>query len=109
MLAVAAAIIHLIVTLVYTPLIRRLPHSRINLVSIEVTYEDGRGVLRDVLAATTERGYAVSNVDVARRSDDHDTVAVSLEAEGKGAPHHLVDALHGIGGVVDVRWNDVAE
>lgn len=74
-----------------------------------MTYEDGRGVLRDVLSATTERGYTVSNVGVARRNEDREIVAVSLEAEGKGAAHLLVDTLHGIDGVVDVRWNDVAE
>jgi putative Mg2+ transporter-C (MgtC) family protein len=100
---------HLIVTLVYAPLTRRLPPSRISLVSIEITYRDGHGVLRDVLSATTDLGYSVSNVDVARQADSRDVVAVSLEAEGKGAPDRLVDALHGLGGVVDVRWRDSSE
>lgn len=108
-LAVAATVMHLIVTLVYAPLTRRLPPSRISLVSIEITYRDGHGVLRDVLSATTDLGYSVSNVDVARQADSRDVVAVSLEAEGKGAPDRLVDALHGLGGVVDVRWRDSSE
>jgi len=109
LLAVAATIVHLVVTLGYTPLIRRLPPSRISLTSIEVSYQDGRGVLRDVLAATTDLGYAVSNLEVARKDHGRDVVAVALDAEGKGSPHHLVDALQQIGGVVDVRWSDAAE
>lgn len=109
-LAVAATVMHLVVTLVYAPLTRRLPPSRISLVSVEITYRDGHGVLRDVLSATTDLGYTVSNVEVARqREEERDVVAVGLEAEGKGGPHRLVDALQGVGGVVDVRWQESAE
>ena len=101
-LAVAATVMHLVVTLVYAPLTRRLPPSWISLVSVEITYRDGHGVLRDVLST-------VSNVEVARQRDERDIVALGLEAEGKGGPHRLVDALQGVGGVVDVRWQESAE
>src|SRR3954468_21867950 len=42
-LAAGATAVHLIVTLVYTPLVRKLPPSRRELTSIEVSYRDGHG------------------------------------------------------------------
>ena len=52
-LAAAATAMHLIITMVYTPLVRRLPSSTHSLTSFRVTYEDGQGILRDVMSATT--------------------------------------------------------
>jgi putative Mg2+ transporter-C (MgtC) family protein len=108
-LAVAATVVHLIVTLVYTPLTRRLPASRITLTSVEVSYRDGLGVLRDVLTATTDLGYVISNVEVTRSDEQRDIVAVSLEAEGKRGRDELVESIQGLAGVVDVRSMDRSE
>jgi putative Mg2+ transporter-C (MgtC) family protein len=108
-LAVGATAIHLIVTLVYAPLTRRLPASRITLTSVEVSYHDGLGVLRDVLTATTNLGYVISNVEVTRSDEQRDIVAVSLEAEGKRSRDELVDNIQRLTGVVDVRSMDRSE
>jgi putative Mg2+ transporter-C (MgtC) family protein len=107
--AVAATAMHLIVTLVYTPIVRRLPPSRRSLTSLAVSYHDGRGVLRDVLTATTNLGYVVSNLEVARKDEESDVVVVSLDAEGKRSPDDLLDALQRVGGVVDVRSGEPTE
>jgi putative Mg2+ transporter-C (MgtC) family protein len=109
LLAIGATAVHLIVTLVYAPLVRRLPPSRRALTSVEVSYRDGQGVLRDVLAATTDMGYVVSNVGVTRDDDRSDVVAVSLDAEGKRGPGDLVSALQGVYGVVGVRSTEPTE
>jgi putative Mg2+ transporter-C (MgtC) family protein len=107
--AIAATGMHLIVALVYTPIVRRLPPSRRSLTSFAVSYHDGRGVLREVLTATTDLGYVVSDLEVARRDEESDVVVVSLDAEGKRSPNELIDALQRIGGVVDVRAGEPTE
>jgi putative Mg2+ transporter-C (MgtC) family protein len=108
-LAAAATAIYLIVAFVYTPVVRRLPTSQYSLTSFRVSYKDGQGVLREVLAATTSLGYMVSNVGVERFDDDRDIVSVSLDAEGRRRPQELVDALQRVQGVVDVRSTDPTE
>jgi putative Mg2+ transporter-C (MgtC) family protein len=80
-----------------------------HLTSFRVSYEDGHGVLRDVMATTTGLGYVMSNVG-AERSDHHrDIVSVSMDAEGRRRPEELVDALQQVHGVVDVRSTDPTE
>jgi putative Mg2+ transporter-C (MgtC) family protein len=108
-LATAATVVHLIVTLVYAPLVRKLPPSRRELTSIEVSYRDGQGVLRDVLSATTDLGYVVANVEVARDDARSEVVAVSLDAEGKRGQSDLVSALQRVDGVVGVRSSGSTE
>ena len=108
-LAIAATAIHLTVAFVYTPLVRLLPASKYSLTSFEVSYHDGRGVLRDVLSATTDLGYVVSNVEVARNEAHTDVVAVSMDVEGKRRSEELVEALQQVRGVLDVRSSDPNE
>jgi putative Mg2+ transporter-C (MgtC) family protein len=108
-LAIAATVIHLVVAFAYTPLVRRLPTSQYSLTSFEVSYHDGRGVLRDVLSATTGLGYVVSNLEVTRRERSDDLVAVSMDVEGKRRPQELVEALQRVGGVIGVRSSDSNE
>jgi putative Mg2+ transporter-C (MgtC) family protein len=109
LLAIAATAIHLVVSFVYTPLVRRLPTSQYSLTSFEVSYHDGQGVLRDVLSATTDLGYVVSNLEVTRLEEQHDVVAVSMDVEGKRRPQELVEALQRVGGVMDVRSSEPNE
>jgi putative Mg2+ transporter-C (MgtC) family protein len=108
-LAAATTVIHLIVAFVYTPLVRRLPTSSYSMTSFQVSYRDGQGVLRDVLAQTTDLGYVVSNLQVERLDDDRQIVAVSMDAEGRRHPQELVNALQQLRGVIQVRSNDPTE
>lgn len=108
-LATAATMVHLIVALVYTPLVRRLPTSTYALTSFRVRYEDGQGVLRDVLSATTALGYVVSNLEVERLDGGANLVAVSMDAEGRRHPRELVDSLLQLAGVHDVRTSEPME
>jgi putative Mg2+ transporter-C (MgtC) family protein len=102
-LATFGTALHLVVAFVFTPLVHRLPRSRVSLASVEVSYRDGRGILRSVLSRTTELGYLVSEVEVTRHDPAHDIVSVSIDAEGVREPSQLVDALQALGGVVEVR------
>jgi putative Mg2+ transporter-C (MgtC) family protein len=103
LLATLGTALHLVVAFVFTPLVHRLPRSRVSLASVEVSYRDGRGILRSVLSRTTELGYLVSEVEVTRHDAARDIVSVSIDAEGMREPSELVDALQALGGVVEVR------
>jgi putative Mg2+ transporter-C (MgtC) family protein len=103
MLAIAGTAMHLIVAFIYTPLVRRLPTSQYSLTTFEVSYHDGQGILREVLSATTDLGYMVSNLDLARADERRDIVTVTLDAEGRRRPEELIEALQQVGGVIDVK------
>jgi putative Mg2+ transporter-C (MgtC) family protein len=109
LLAIAATGMHMVVAFVYTPIVRRLPTSRFSLTSLEVSYRDGEGVLRDILSSTTDLGYVVTNLDVKRMNGRDQVVSVSLDAEGRRRPEDLVDTLQHLGGVVAVRSTDQLE
>ena len=108
-LTTAATIWHLIVAFIFTPILRRMPVSRFVVTTLEVSYHDGRGVLRDILEATTDLGYVITNLDVGRKEGDDDIVPVSLDAEGKGDRHELVETLQQLDGVAKVRVTDEVE
>ena len=103
LLATLGTALHLVVAFVFTPLVHRLPRSRVSLASVELSYRDGRGILRSVLSRTTDLGYLVSEVEVTRHDPSRDIVSVSIDAEGVREPSELVDALQALGGVVEVR------
>ena len=50
----------------FRPLERRLPKSRWAPSSLRVAYEDGRGILRDILIVCTHEEFAVTGVEVER-------------------------------------------
>jgi putative Mg2+ transporter-C (MgtC) family protein len=109
LLAIVATGMHMVVTFVYTPIVRLLPTSKYSLTSLEVSYRDGEGVLRDILSSATDLGYVVTNLDVARMNGQDRIVSVSLDAEGRRRPEELVDTLQHLGGVVAVRTSDQLE
>jgi putative Mg2+ transporter-C (MgtC) family protein len=80
-----------------------MPSSRIVEQDIEVTYRDGHGILRQVIADTTSRRFAVSDLDVQRRDPDRSLVEVSFRIEGRGDSEHLAEAIGRIDGVTSVR------
>jgi putative Mg2+ transporter-C (MgtC) family protein len=66
-LAVAVTLIHFAVVVLAFPAIeRRLPKSRWAPSSLQISYQDGRGVLREVLASCTRSEFSVSRVQVER-------------------------------------------
>lgn len=66
-LAIAVTVIHFVVVVLAFPAIeRRLPKSRWAPSSLQISYQDGRGVLREVLASCTRSEFSVSRVQVER-------------------------------------------
>ena len=61
-LAALATGIYFIVALAFPLAVRRLPRSATAISALQVRYPDGHGILRDVLAETTSRGFAIDDI-----------------------------------------------
>jgi putative Mg2+ transporter-C (MgtC) family protein len=120
-LALFVTALHFFVIFAFPALMERLPKSRWTPSSLQVTYEDGRGILREVLVVCTQQDFAVSRVRVARESSaasgDADglaedtaprrVVTVALEVQGTRSVAKLAAKLAEISGVVSVNAGDV--
>ena len=106
LLALVVTAGHFIVVFGYTALGSRLPTSRFSESGVRVVYEDGRGVLRDVLAESTSRGFAIARVGTQHLHTTPATVAVTLAVQGAGSVNDLAVALDGVDGVVNVSASD---
>jgi putative Mg2+ transporter-C (MgtC) family protein len=115
LLAIATTLAYFFVVFALSPLARRLPASPYAPSALRVVYEDGRGILRQVLAACTSRDFKVADVNVDRaEGGPHDgsaggPVSVALEIHGPGAVAALAAELGEIEGVVSVAAGDVNE
>lgn len=118
LLAVVVTLLHFVIVLGYTPLTRRLAGART--ASYTITYIDGHGVLRDLLAACTGHAWSVAalrstevsmSADVESPADGDDAVrqrlvSVTIDLTGPGADGAAV-ALGGVDGVTQIaRFDD---
>jgi putative Mg2+ transporter-C (MgtC) family protein len=120
-LAVTTTIIHFIIMLGFPRLVTYLPRAKRTSTRIRIAYQDGRGLLRDILVACTKLRFAIDNVDVERKQsladaaqDDADfektdaaaatkgLVFLSLQVRGKRPISHLIASLSDIDGVTQV-------
>jgi putative Mg2+ transporter-C (MgtC) family protein len=125
-LALFVTALHFVVVFVFPQIVERLPRSRWTPSPLQLTYEDGRGILREVLVACTQQDFAVSRVRVERDSSvDSQTpqgpaepgeparpahkrvVTVTLEVQGTRPVAKLAAKLAEINGVVSVLAGDV--
>jgi putative Mg2+ transporter-C (MgtC) family protein len=130
-LALFVTALHFLVVFAFPYVVTRLPKSRWTPSPLKVTYEDGRGILRDVLVVCTQQDFAVSQVRVERESvlgdrqdasDSPDSgapgeagahsepkriVTVALEIQGIRSVAKLAAKLADIDGVLAVNAGDV--
>ncbi len=110
-LALAATAGHFLIVFGYLRLAQALPRSRYVGFGVHVVYEDGRGILRDVLGQCTEAGFAIGEVTSQRYEHDIGgvpAVAVNLEVVGQPTVDPLTAALEQVGGVFEVTTRDLA-
>lgn len=100
-LALVVTALHFIVVSVFTALTRRLPGSREFACQIEVVYEDGRGLLREVLPRLTSEGWTVSRVE--SHGSSRGMAVLTVEVNGPSDDGRLVQALTEIDGVRSVQ------
>jgi putative Mg2+ transporter-C (MgtC) family protein len=111
-LAIAATAGHFLVVLGYPTLAARLPRSRYLGFGLRVVYEDGRGILRRILAESTRRGFAIVHVatrQLERQVSGAPAVAVTLEVRGQPSADALAAALQDLDGVFEVSTTDLAQ
>jgi putative Mg2+ transporter-C (MgtC) family protein len=107
-LAVLALVVtagHFVVVLGYPHLAAALPASRYTVHGLEVVYADGQGVLREVLAESTQRGFTLVRISTHHLEREH-TVAAALELQGQPTTGSLAVALSDLDGVLEVRTTD---
>jgi putative Mg2+ transporter-C (MgtC) family protein len=80
--------------------LRTLPRPRSARRVLRVAYQDGRGVLRDALAACTRASFVVADITTTRLSDED--VAVHLELQGAGPFEDVVAEIGELDGVLAV-------
>jgi putative Mg2+ transporter-C (MgtC) family protein len=90
-LAIAVTFGHFIVIALFPAIERRLPKSRWAPTSLQISYQDGRGVLRAVLACCTGSEFAVSRVQV-ERDPAHGIGAAGASGEDILTPEEAVGA-----------------
>jgi putative Mg2+ transporter-C (MgtC) family protein len=106
-LAIAATAIYLVVAFGFPKLTRWLPRPASAVRTVQVTYLDGRGVLRDAIARCAGAGFAVADITtrqhVTASGEDPGTVTVRLALQGSGSAEELAGALAALDGVLAVN------
>jgi putative Mg2+ transporter-C (MgtC) family protein len=114
-LAALATGIYFLVALVFPVAVRRLPRSATAISALRVRYPDGRGILREVIAETTSRGFAIDDlateqVGPGQPAAGDDTAArmvqVTLHVHGRRPVTELAAALSDLLGVDAVLATD---
>jgi putative Mg2+ transporter-C (MgtC) family protein len=108
LLAVVVTTGYFVTVFVLTPLADRLPRSKYAPSRLQLTYLDGRGVLRLALAECTRRGFGVDELSVDQRPEGQGpaTVSLWLTVHGPGSITELTTALSEIDGVLAVVSRD---
>jgi putative Mg2+ transporter-C (MgtC) family protein len=104
-LALAVTGGHFVVVLGFPYIAGRLPKSKWTPSLLQVTYQDGKEILRDVLVKCTQHAFTVSRLEVKRAEEG--IVTVALEVQGIGSVSKLAAKLADIEGVVSVNAGDV--
>lgn len=101
LLALVVTVLHFVVVYGFTAIVHRLPGSREFQRQIEVVYEDGHGLLREVLPRLTSGGWTVTRVESQEAS--RGMAALTVEVSGPSDDSRLVQALSEIDGVHSVQ------
>ena len=109
-LAVVGTVGFFVIAFVYPRVAAKMPRSRHMSLALRVVYEDGRGLLREILTESTRLGYSISRVDTQQL--DHEirgvsAVAVTLEVQGQPTAGPLTAALDNLAGVFEVTANEL--
>ena len=113
-LATGATVAYLVVSVGYPYITRLLPGTVALASQLRITYVDGQGVLRNLVAECSACGFSISDLLVEREADlgegeepDDRTVTVKLALRGRGSMAQLTAELEALEGVLSVRAADV--
>jgi putative Mg2+ transporter-C (MgtC) family protein len=113
LLALVVTAAHFVIVFLYPELAARLPQSGYVGFGLRVVYEDGRGVLRQIITESTALGLAIHRMGTHQieggRIAGVPAVAVSFEVRGKPSIEELTLALDKLDGVLGVETTDFAD
>jgi putative Mg2+ transporter-C (MgtC) family protein len=104
--------VYFLVVLGFPVITRRLPTSATAISALHVTYPDGRGILRTLIAETTGRGFAIDDMATesmgqsSEQSGGQAMVQVTLHVHGRQPVTDLAAALSELQGVQAVLATD---
>ncbi|MGI8870735.1 MAG: MgtC/SapB family protein [Mycobacteriales bacterium] len=108
LLAGLVVVLHFTAVFGFTALVRVLPGSRTSALRLRVHYLDGRGVLRNVMSASTSTGWRIDDLspedatESEYRGTTQRTVAVTIGLAGSGQQDDLLAKLGDLDGVLSV-------
>jgi putative Mg2+ transporter-C (MgtC) family protein len=105
LLAMAVVVLYFVALYGFPLLGRFVPPLAQGASTLQVSYHDSRGVLRDLLEACTTQGFGVSQLETAERTRPG-IVSVLLVVQGRGSAAQLAANLQEIDGVVSVTAED---
>jgi putative Mg2+ transporter-C (MgtC) family protein len=105
LLAVAVTFLYFVAIYGFPALSKRIPRLNRGPSTLRVSYEDGRGVLRQVLATCTSRGYQVAELETGDRPSPG-VVSVLMVVYGRGSGAELAASLQDVSGVLSVTSED---
>lgn len=118
-LATVTTAVYFLVAVGFPQITRRLPVSSTAVSMLRIRYPDGRGILRQLLAVATARGFTIEEVSTeslgrrtgADRGDESTVgsamVELALHVHGRGSVNDLAVALSEVEGVEAVHAGDV--
>jgi putative Mg2+ transporter-C (MgtC) family protein len=107
---------HFVIVFAFPYIAQRLPKSRWTPSLLQISYQDGREILREVLVVCTQYDFAVSRLQVERPALPADPlstdlaegkVTVILELRGTASIAELVGKRSSIDGVASVNAGDI--
>lgn len=121
LLAALATVVYFVVAVAFPMLTRWLPQSGTAMSVVRVRYPDGRGILRDVLAQVTARGFALDEVattgtraqrsslpgEVSEVAGERPMVEGTLQVHGRGLVNELAAGLSGLPAIKAVVASDL--
>jgi putative Mg2+ transporter-C (MgtC) family protein len=111
-LALFATAVHFVVVFGLRWISDRMPRSPQLGFGLRIVYEDGRGILREVLARCTELGFTIERIATEHLDGpkgDTGEVQVRLELFGGGGAEALAGALGDLRGVHEVAATNLAD
>ncbi len=110
LLAVAVTMLHFVIVLGFTPIASRLNARLRGSIQLQITYTDGRGVMREILMLCDRHRWQLTELAASTPDDSGgDRVGVTMTLSGAGIRHApaLVARVDGVTGLRQL--DDVAE
>jgi putative Mg2+ transporter-C (MgtC) family protein len=100
LLAVAVTILHFVIVIGFLPIARRLTNRLRGTIQVRVSYQEGRGVLRQLLHALEQHNWQLTSLSASRPTEPGEVGAVmTLSGAGVLGATRVLAAIDGVSGV----------